>query len=111
MAKAKKPKKGFLDGYETYDPEVEGYGSRDAWLNTFYERVGVNKAQEIIGEETPYDILGVGANKTWQEILATYRKLAMKWHPDKNPEDAAAAKEMMKKINAALEIIESMKGE
>ena len=31
-----------------------------------------------------YDILGVKKNSTEQEIKKSYRKLAMKYHPDRN---------------------------
>jgi molecular chaperone DnaJ len=32
-----------------------------------------------------YDVLGVGKTASDQEIKSTYRKLAMKYHPDRNP--------------------------
>jgi molecular chaperone DnaJ len=53
-----------------------------------------------------YDILGVSKQATAAEIKSAYRKLAVKWHPDKN-ENKKEAEEKFKEINEAYEILSS----
>ncbi|XP_023338143.1 dnaJ homolog subfamily C member 5 [Eurytemora carolleeae] len=47
-----------------------------------------------------YLLLDIPKTSTEQEIKKKYRRLALKYHPDKNP-DNAEAEEMFKKINQA----------
>ena len=98
-------KKSFMDGYKTYDPQEEGYGSSWDWKRSFYQRMNKEEAQTILDEDDPYTILGVSPSSTQKEIKSAFYKLAMKWHPDKNPDDILHCTEMMKLINAAYSIL------
>ena len=51
-----------------------------------------------------YDTLGVGRGADDGEIKKAYRKLAMKYHPDRNPGDAAA-EQSFKDVNEAYEVL------
>lgn len=51
----------------------------------------------------PYQVLGINHNASQDEIKKNYRKLALAFHPDKNP----AGEEQFKKIQAAYELIKT----
>ncbi len=54
--------------------------------------------------EDYYKILGIEKSASADDIKKAYRKLALKWHPDKNPGNKAA-EEKFKKINEAYAVL------
>jgi len=51
-----------------------------------------------------YEILGIAKNASEEDIKKAYRKLAIKYHPDKNPDDKAA-EEKFKEAAEAYEVL------
>ena len=52
-----------------------------------------------------YQILGVPENASQEDIKNAFRKLAFKYHPDKNPGNEKQAEEKFKEINEAYSIL------
>ena len=51
-----------------------------------------------------YDVLGVSKDASEKEIQRAYRKLALRYHPDKNPDDKTAA-DKFKQVSEAYEVL------
>ena len=52
-----------------------------------------------------YQILGVAKNASDTEIKKAYRKLAMQYHPDRNPSNEKWANAKFKEINEAYAVL------
>ena len=57
-----------------------------------------------MAKEDYYDILGISKGASESEIKKAYRKMALKYHPDKNPDDKTA-EEKFKKAAEAYEVL------
>jgi DnaJ-class molecular chaperone len=56
-----------------------------------------------------YDVLGIQKSATEDEIKKAYRKLAVKWHPDKNPDNKDEAEKRFKQISEAYQALSDPK--
>jgi curved DNA-binding protein CbpA len=52
-----------------------------------------------------YEILGVHPSADLLEIRKAYKKLALRWHPDKNQENKKEAEEKFREISEAYEVL------
>jgi DnaJ-class molecular chaperone len=103
-----------------FDPNYAPYGTFDGepgdpsqWADAHKQAWDQATCKEIIGEETPWSILGVEIGSAFSVVKSAYRALIRKHHPDL-VQDATAkldANEKCKKIIAAYSVLEeSFKG-
>ena len=57
----------------------------------------------------PYEVLGISPNASTAEIQTAYRQHALRWHPDRNPNDEYSMR-MMQRVNAAWDILKDEHG-
>jgi len=58
----------------------------------------------MTGKRDYYEVLGVSKSASESELKAAYRKLALKYHPDRNPDDRAA-EEKFKEAAEAYDVL------
>jgi DnaJ homolog subfamily B member 4 len=57
-----------------------------------------------MGSRDYYEILNVDRSATDDDLRRAYRRLAMRWHPDKNPAGKAEAETRFKEITEAYNV-------
>lgn len=56
-----------------------------------------------------YEMLELPKNASEADIKKAYRRLALKWHPDKNPDNQKEAEKRFKEISEAYEVLSDSK--
>ena len=73
------------------------------WLRPDFFKVPGSSTFEAVAQNL-YQALQVFPGSSMEEIRKSYRRLAMKFHPDKNPDNAAASKQFME-LKEAYELL------
>ncbi|CAE7945397.1 Sec11c [Symbiodinium sp. KB8] len=105
-------KKEIMGRAQAYLPYV---GMVTIWLNDYpwlkYVLIGsmgffASRSLSVVSNILrPEEVLGVDRSASDSEIAKAYKKLALKYHPDKNPDNKAQAEENFKVITEAYEVL------
>ena len=94
---------------QTHQRYIESLFKREFWhRNQNKYKKNHQKASQIFEEPDIaiyYSLLGVSENSTDRQIKDAYRRLVLKWHPDKNPNEPKYAEKMLISIKIAFDKI------
>lgn len=91
----------FPDALAALDVAQRLLGDADLQAQVQQMREEIKKRQDSEGKLDYYEILGIARDATLEAIKKAYRRLALLWHPDKNPDRQEEAEEMFRKISEA----------
>lgn len=92
----------FKDVLYTIYQEGKQHGWRHIWVE-------FNKALDPEGESNALKVLGLNEQATDAEIRRHYKKLILKWHPDKNRDNLIESEKKSIEINKAYEILSKVR--
>lgn len=106
----------IFSGEKMVDPEMEIAQNIAEYLEiSLYDLQAIRnkymhrQRQAVSSEQSAYDVLGLQAGAGQDEIKMAYRKLSMRYHPDKvghlGEEFQKVAEDKMKEINAAYQFL------
>ncbi|CAE8637320.1 unnamed protein product, partial [Polarella glacialis] len=74
-------------------------GPAGVWVRSLASSAGRRESED------PFEVLGVARSASPEEVKAAYRRLALKWHPDRNPDNAKEAESKFKNVSTAYSIL------
>src|SRR5262249_44570457 len=83
-------------------------GARGGGIEVVSELVGGNRGREFMTKGTErdfYEVLGVAKTASVDEIKSAYRKAALKWHPDRNPQNKEVAEVNFRECTEAYSVL------
>ena len=94
---------------QTHQRYIESLFKREFWQRSQNKyKKSYQKTQQTFEEPDiaiHYSLLGVSGNSTDGQIKDAYRRLILKWHPDKNPNEPKYAEKMLISIKIAFDKI------
>ena len=97
------------DESQTHQRYIESLFKREFWQRSQNKyKKSYQKTQQTFKESDigiHYSLLGVLENSTDAQIKDAYRRLILKWHPDKNPNEPKYAEKMLISIKIAFDKI------
>lgn len=67
----------------------------------------LTSAVVAVRETKFYDVLGIAPDASEAVIKKAYRKQAMKWHPDRNPDNVEKANKRFREVSLRREVAQS----
>lgn len=77
----------------------------DGDVRTAQMRKEVHRLEKSENKFDYYEILGIARDATLDIVKKAYRRLALLWHPDKNPENEQEAEKMFRKLSEAYTVL------
>ena len=94
---------------QTHQRYIDSLLKREFWQrNQNKYKKSYQKIQQTFEESDiaiHYSLLGVSENSTDEQVKDAYRRLVLKWHPDKNPKEPKYAEKMLISIKLAFDKI------
>jgi DnaJ-class molecular chaperone len=98
---------------KAFDPDYAPYGTHDGprgtpehWRGAFADAWEQTTAQEILGDDDPWSVLGLSPGSSKMEVKRAFRLLIKDAHPDKFPEsEKAEAEARARRIIAAYSVL------
>ncbi len=91
----------------THREYIESLFKREFWERKHGNSAGkdrnASQSFETADVSIYYHLLGVSNDSTGTEIKKAYRRLILKWHPDKNPKQSKYAEKMLISIKLAFD--------
>eukprot|EP00435_Cladocopium_sp_Y103_P011737 s312_g3.t1 len=84
-------------------PQKEAWAKRNHWR--FLVLLSAAAFQVALAAPSYYEVLGVAKDADDRQIKKAYREKALKWHPDKNPENREEAEKRFREVAEAYEVL------
>ena len=102
--KAAGPKRNIWKDSSPYGTYEGPRGTESQWEGAFQEAwsMGDDVARMVVGDSSPWEVLGIAEGSTFAAVKAAFYKMVMKYHPDRGGDP-----EKCKEVIAAWTVLKS----